>query len=166
MRRSCNVTRFLMLWYLSKMSLHLETLLPLRLSGEWYVASNLTQMASTRGLASTWVAGPEFPPTIALKNIYSNSCQHLKERAIKWKEKVIFTFSNELRSYMWAILRVLVDKLLTAPCPLFSPYPLPKSIVMIQKNLSTNLTKSISLCPAFTDMKKTLWEIWIVYFQC
>ena len=96
MRRSCKVTRFLMLWYLSKMSLHLETLLPLRLSGELYVASNLTQMASTRGLASTWVAGPEFPPTIALKNIYSNSCQHLKERDIKWKEKVIFTFSNEL----------------------------------------------------------------------
>ena len=55
---------------------------------------------------------------------------------------------------MWAILRVLVDKLLTAPCPLFSPYPLPKSIVMIQKNLSTNLTKSISLCPVFIDMKK------------
>ena len=97
MRRSCKVTRFLMLWYLSKMSLHLETLLPLRLCGEWYVASNLTQMASTRGLASTCVAGPEFPPTIALKNIYSNSCQHLKDkRDKKWKEKVIFTFSNEL----------------------------------------------------------------------
>ena len=55
---------------------------------------------------------------------------------------------------MWAILRVLVDKLLTAPCPLFSPYPLPNSIAMIQKNLSTNLTKSIFLCPVFIDMKK------------
>ena len=57
----------------------------------------MTQMASTRGLASTRVARPEFPPTIALKNIYSNCCQHLKDkRDIKWKEKVIFTFSNEL----------------------------------------------------------------------
>ena len=100
-------------------------------------------MASTRGLASTRVAGPEFPPTIALKNIYSNSCQHLKE-------KVIFTFSNELAT----ILRVLLDKLLTAPCALFPPYPLPKTIVMIQKNLSTNLTKTIFLCPVFIDMKK------------
>ena len=53
MRRSRKLTRFLMLWYLSKMSLHLETLLPLRLCGEWYVASNLTKMASTSGLAST-----------------------------------------------------------------------------------------------------------------
>ena len=53
---------------------------------------------------------------------------------------------------MWAILRVLLDKLLTAPCPLF--LPLPKSIVMIQKNLSTNLTKSIFLFPVFIDMKK------------
>ena len=46
---------------------------------------------------------------------------------------------------MWPILRVLLDKLLTAPCPLFPPYPLPKTIVMIQKNLGTNLTKSIFL---------------------
>ena len=55
---------------------------------------------------------------------------------------------------MWAILRVLLDKLLGAPCPLFPPHPLPKTIVMIQKNLSTNLTKSIFLCPVFIDMKK------------
>ena len=124
MRRSCNVTRFLMLWYLSKMSLHLETLLPLRLSGEWYVASNLTQMASTRGLASTWVAGPEFPPTIALKNIYSNSCQHLKDkRDIKWKEKVIFTFSNELATcsvgnitrFTWQVTHSSMPPILAPP---------------------------------------------------
>ena len=62
-------------------------------------------MASSRGLASTRVAGPEFPPTIALKNIYSNSCQHLKaKRDIKWKE-VIFTFSNELATCVSNITR-------------------------------------------------------------
>ena len=52
-RWSCKVTRFLMFWYLSKISLHLEML--------------FSSCSSTKGLASTCLAGQEFPPTIALK---------------------------------------------------------------------------------------------------
>lgn len=70
MSLSCNVTRFLMWWYLSRITFHLETVfLPLTFCGEWQIDSSLRQIASTSGLASTDVAGPEFPPTIALKGI-------------------------------------------------------------------------------------------------
>lgn len=70
MSLSCNVTRFLMWWYLSRISLHLDMVFfPLIFFEEWQMDSSLRQIASTSGLASTDVAGPEFPPTIALKQL-------------------------------------------------------------------------------------------------
>jgi hypothetical protein len=58
-----------MWWYAPKIKRHLEMVLSSFFWGLWKTLSNFLHKHSKIGLVSTAVAGPEFPPTMALKRI-------------------------------------------------------------------------------------------------
>lgn len=147
-RWSCKVTRFLMFWYLSKISLHLEMLFP--------------SCPSSRGLASTCLAGQEFPPTIALKKhkFEESRCQHLRgRRNVKWK--VYFAF------YQWPGIGNITCFNKLPHTPLFLLHSLQKTEVIIPKKCQHKIDKKcFPLSCIYRYGKKYHCQIWIVYILC